>query len=186
VSAGKEAEIMTGDKLDYLTLATSSNDFLERVLREGIQPDAEKLAGWEFRGFNTLTLTTLLGFPKFKKGFYRDGADLRGYNVKIKPGGLADPWIDVVKNGKSVKHGFYDVYPVRAEERDNLYPNSLLLNYASRRNPAWDPSRVLRDYLVQPDPDNPDLYLGKAYLALGPRRIFVSFFVLERENESTL
>jgi len=170
----------------YLILASSDNQTLERYMQQGLQPDPEKLAGWEFKGFNSLDLTTILGFRKFKKGFYRDGDLLRGYNVKVRQNGLVDPWIDVTKKGKSIKHGWYDVYPVRAEEKDNLYPNALLLNYASKRNPLYDPSRVLRDYLVQPDPKNPDLYLGKAYLALGTKRIFVSYFILERENPSTL
>lgn len=177
---------MNNGKLTYLELASSDNRTLERYLLEGIQPDPEKLVGWEFRGFNSLDLTTVLGFRKFKKGFYRDGQLLQGYNVKVKQNGLVDPWIDVVKGGKSVKHGFYDVYPVRADEKDNLYANALLLNYASKKNPFYDPSRVLRDYLVQPDPQNQDLYLGKAFLALGSRRIFVSYFILGRENPSTL
>jgi len=38
----------------------------------------------------------------------------------------------------------------------------------------------LRDYVVQPDPADPDLLLGKAYLALGPFRVPSNFFVIER------
>ncbi|RME22335.1 MAG: hypothetical protein D6806_13115 [Deltaproteobacteria bacterium] len=176
---------MSGSKHDYLTLVSAGSDELEAVLRRGVHPDPEKLVGWEFRGYNTLDLTTILGFRKFKKGFYKEGERYFGYNVKIKPNGLLEPWIDVVKNGKPVRHGFFDVYPVRAAETDNLYPNALLLNYASDKNPLWDPSRVLRDYLVQVHGDNPDLYLGKAYVAVGPKRLFVSFFVLERHNEAS-
>jgi len=177
---------MEPKKLDYLQLATSGDDLLEEVLLAGTMPDTERLAGWEFRGFNSMDLTTVLGFRKFKKGFFEDGDNVHGYNVKIKQSGLIDPWEDVVKKGSSVKHGWYDVYPVRTDEVDNLYPNALLLNYASDRNPKADPSRFLRDYLVQVDPDDPDLYLGKAYVAVGSKRIFVSYFILGRENESTL
>ena len=173
---------MSAGRYDYLTLVSADNHELEQVLRRGVQPDPAKLAEWEFRGYNTLDLTALLGFRKFKKGFFREGERWFGYNVKIKPNGLADPWIDVVKNGKAVRHGFFDVYPVDSGGTDNLYPNAVLLNYASEKNPLWDPSRVLRDYLVQVEPENPDLYLGKAYVALGPKRVFVSFFVLERHN----
>jgi hypothetical protein len=39
---------------------------------------------------------------------------------------------------------------------------------------------VLRDYVVQPDPRNPDVLLGKAFLAIGPMRFYSNFFVLER------
>jgi hypothetical protein len=175
-------------KLDYFTLATSGNEFLEEVLKKGTAPDAKNLAGWEFKGFNTLDITRLVGIRKFKKGFYADGETVRGYNVKIKPAqsGLMEPWVDIEKNGQSVKHGWYDIYPVREWEKDNLYPNSLLLNYACEKNPKLDPSRFLRDYLVQVDPKNPDLLLGKAYVALGGKRVFMSFFILQRENRGTL
>jgi hypothetical protein len=37
----------------------------------------------------------------------------------------------------------------------------------------------LRDYLVRL---SDDLYLGKAYVALGPGRLPVSYFVLERHR----
>lgn len=178
----------SASKIDYFTLATSRNEELEQFMTSGVQPDAAKLAGWEFKGFNTFDLTRLAGIRKFKKGFYQDGGEVRGYNVKISPSrsGLMEPWVDVMKGDKSFKHGWYDVYPVRSAEKDNLYPNTLLLNYASDKNPKFDPSRFLRDYLVQVDPENPDLYLGKAYVALGDARIFVSYFILERENPSTL
>ena len=69
-------------------------------------------------------------------------------------------------------------------EKDNLYPNALLLNYGKGNNPPFDPSSFLRDYLVQVDPENDDLLLGKAFVALGPARLFVSYFVLERYNQS--
>jgi hypothetical protein len=178
-----------GRPYDYLDLAAARNDELEAVMNAGTLPDVRSLAGWEWKGFNTLDLTTVLGFRKFKKGFRADApppdarARIQGYNVKIRQNGLAGPWEDVVKNGRPVRHGFFDVYPVEAAERDNLYPNALLLNYACGRNPVYDPSVVLRDYLVQVSPDNPDLLLGKAYLALGPKRLFVSYFVLGRHNK---
>jgi hypothetical protein len=177
---------MTRGKLDFLMLASSDDTLLEEVMLSGTIPDTDKLTGWEFKGYNSMDLTDVLGFRKFKKGFYSDGDAVHGYNVKIKQSGLIDPWVDVLKKGASIKLGWYDVSPVRAEERDSLYPNALLLNYNAERNPRMDPSRFLRDYLVQVHPDNPDLLLGKAYLAVGPKRIFVSYFVLERENESTL
>ena len=82
-----------------------------------------------------------------------------------------------------MRHSYYRTYAVRGDEVDNLYPRALLLNYDCPRTPFWNPSSLLRDYLVQPYADNPDLLLGKAYgaLPLG-RRLFVSFFVLERSN----
>jgi hypothetical protein len=54
----------------------------------------------------------------------------------------------------------------------------LLLDYGLGGNGPFGPP--LRDYIVQVYPDNADLLLGKAYLALGPLRIPAGFFILER------
>lgn len=182
-----------GDRYDYVSLALATNVELEHVMRAGVQPDPASIAGWEFKGWNTLDLTSVLGFRKFKKGFYQmdpttDPAEgIQGYNVKPVQNGLGDPWFDIVKKGQSVKHGWYDCYPVRLHEVDNKYPNGLLINYNCGRNPTGDPTSFLRDYIVKPYADDEDLMLGKAFVALGSSlRLFVSYFVLERYNESTL
>jgi len=91
-----------------------------------------------------------------------------------------------MKGNDSFKHAWYDVGPVDLSAVDCKYPNALLLDYASQKNYLFEPSRRLRDYLVQVYPDNPDLLLGKAYVALGPVRLPMSFFVLERSNRSSL
>jgi hypothetical protein len=182
-----------GQRYDYVSLCMATPEMLEDVMRQGVTPTLEKLAGWEFRGYNTPEFAFLLGIKKFKKGFYKDAARatptrIQGYNVEIKqnPIGVGEPWIDVMKGNDSHKFGWYDVYPVDLAERDAKYPNAVLINYDSPKNFKLDPTRQLRDYLVQVYADNPDLYLGKAFVALGPVRIFVSFFVLERSNRSSL
>ncbi len=182
-----------GQRYDYVSLALADNAELEHVMRCGVRPDPALLMGWEFKGYNTFDLTQVLGIRKFKKGFYqRDPvADpqggIDGYNVQCVVNGLGEDWFDKIKNGESIKHGWYHCYPVSLSETDNRYPNGLLINYDCDLNPMLDPSRKLRDYLVQPYADNPDLMLGKAYVAVvGPLRLFVSYFVLERYNESTL
>ena len=179
-----------GDRYDYISLCLATSDMLEDVMRKGVQPDLEKLAGWEFRGCNTPEYAVVLGIKKFKKGFYRDGSTgpgrIQGYNVTIKQNPLGDPWIDVLKGNDSHKFGWYNVYPVDMSEIDCKYPNAALINYASDKNFKLDPTRTLRDYLVQVYPDNPDLYLGKAFLAFGPVRVFMSWFILERSNRSSL
>jgi hypothetical protein len=79
------------------------------------------------------------------------------------------------------RFGFFIVSRVDPAGTENLYPKAALLNYgSSARNFVLRPERVLRDYLIQPDPSNPDLMLGKAYLALAGCRIASNFFVLER------
>ncbi len=178
-----------GRRYTYLDLAMAPDEVLERILRAGRSPDVRSLAGWEFKGYNSLDLTAILGFRKFKKGFYSTtppshaAERIRGYNVKVRQNGIAEPWEAVMSGGHPVRHGFYDVYPVDPGEKDNLYSNALLINYDCGRNPAYDPSRFLRDYLVQVYPDNPDLLLGKAFVAFGPWRPAVSYFILERHNQ---
>ena len=173
-------------KLTYIDLAMAPNDVLERYMKSGQAPDVRKLVGWQFRGYNTLDLTTVLGFRKFKKGFFSEEepaharSQIWGYNVDVQQNGLGEPWIPKDK----APYGFYQVYPVDPGEKDNLYPNALLLHYGKGNNPAMDPSAFLRDYLVQVDPENDDLLLGKAFVALGPVRLFVSYFILERYNQS--
>ncbi len=165
----------------YRELASLSNAALEEKFRAGVAPSAADLTGFEFRGFNTPFFARLLGIQKFIKGFFLDGESVQGYNIPVKQNGMDGPWLHKPSADKPKRFGFYDVYAVRKEERDNLYPNALLLNYgASTRNPFYRVERVLRDYVVQPDPENPNLLIGKAYLALGPIRIPSNFFILER------
>lgn len=167
--------------MDYRTLCHSSNADLEAVFRAGKQPDPAALAGYEFRGFNTPFFARLIGIQKFVKGFFQAGDAVEGYNIPVRQNGFENPWLHKPSADAPKRFGYYNVYPVRKDERDNLYPNALLLNYgASCRNAFYRVERVLRDYVVQPDPAQPDLYLGKAYLAFGPVRIPSNFFVLER------
>jgi hypothetical protein len=166
----------------YRKLALSNNRDLEQIFRQAKQPVADQLAGYEFRGYNTPFFAKVLGIQKFIKGFFSESpGKIEGYNIPVRQNGLANPWLHLPNAEAPKRFGFYHVYPVRGEERDNLYPNALLLNYgASARNPFYRVERVLRDYIVQPDPANPDILVGKAYLAFGPLRIPSNFFILER------
>jgi hypothetical protein len=186
-----EARQPNGERYDYNALCLATDAHLEDVIRKGVVPEMAGLVGWEFKGYNVLEIASLAGIRKFKKGFYledpeRDPAlGICGYNVQIHPNTLGEPWIDKTKRGEPIRHGWFDVYPVSLSEIDNKYPNALLLNYGSSpKNFALDPSRFLRDYLVQVYPDNPDLLLGKATAAVGPVRAVLNFFVLERHNEA--
>jgi hypothetical protein len=163
---------------------------LEYVLRAGATPALAGLVGYEFKGYNLPFVTQILGFRKFKKGFFLDSGqssekgEISGYNVVVEQNRLQDPWIAKPSDANPKRHGFYRVYRVRESEVDDLYPNALLLNYGLGGNPRWNPAGLLRDYLVQVDPENPDLLLGKAYFAIGSQRAFPSFFVLERFNKT--
>lgn len=154
---------------------------LERVFQRGVMPSLDALAGWEFRGINHLPLNALpiarlVGIKKFVKGFYRaEDGTVMGYNSPVHNNVLDGRW-----HVAAHRFGFYTVAPVDPTARDNAYLHAVLLDYGQGDNPAHAPARVLRDYVVQVDRSNPDLYLGKAYVALGPLRVATSFFILER------
>jgi len=150
---------------------------LGALMAAGRAPSADSLAGWEFRGWNHPPVLALLGIRKFVKGFFlADG--LEGYNRPPRQNAFTEEWLDA-----GTPFGFYRVGAPAAP--DLRHPESLLLNYGtSPRNAFWKPERVLRDYLVQPDPAEPDVFLGLATLALGPARPATNYFLLERLGRS--
>jgi len=168
-------------------LARLSGRDLEVAFQRGVTPDLSLLVGWEFRGINTPRWARAAGIQKFTKGFFTDpgrteGGAIYGYNCPIVQNGLDAPWIAKPDDAAPKRFGFYRVGPVDPTSRDNAYLHAVLLDYGRGGNSALDPTRGLRDYLVQVSADDPDLYLGKAYYALGPARVATSFFVLERHR----
>lgn len=176
----------------YLTfprLARLSSSELESLLLRSITPDPARLLGWEFRGFSHNPITLLARARRFRKAFLPDPAYpsepsfLLGYNVAVHPGLITDPYTAAPSEGHPFHHSFYHVRPCPIAPLDHLYPHALFLNYFTPpQNPSLQPTRLLRSYLAQPDPQNPDLLLGKAYLALHDLRLPAGFFVLERYN----
>src|SRR5579872_1420100 len=133
---------------------------LERLLRYGEPPDFAALDGFLFRGANVTVPGSVL-FPRFVKGF---SAPLAGYNLRAKRGAPGEPW-ELADGARPF--GFYECRRVRAGDGRALHPGSLLLDYGRRARANWlGPTALLRDFLVQVEPLNADLYLGKAYLAL--------------------
>jgi len=156
---------------------------LEEVLCSGTLPDLDTLASWEFRGLNQPKWAKLAGIKKFMKGFFWEDGTLYGYNCVTEQNSLVEPWIGKPDDESPKRFGFYEVTPVDSSAKDNTYPNAVLLDYGRGGNKSYDPSRGLRDYVVQVDQDNPDLYLGKAYYALGALRVATNFFILERHRK---
>jgi hypothetical protein len=164
---------------------------LDDVFMNGTTPDPEALVGWEFRGINRMPLNGVpwavaAGIKKFVKGFYRgnDGR-LMGYNVPVVCNALDGRW-NYLPSNEAPKHwGFFEVTPVDATARDNKFLHAVLLDYGKGGNAIYDVMRGLRDYLVQVDPRNPDLYLGRAYYAVGPARLGkLNYFILERHRRA--
>jgi len=166
----------------YLELERMPDKALERIFLRGVTPSWALLEGWVFRGTNTPAWTRLVGIKKFMKGFWRKGGEPCGYNIPVVQSGLTEPWEATPSNEAPKRFGFYAVEEVDPEARDNAYLHAMLLNYGHGGNFPLDPTGCLRDYLVQVDSSNPDLFLGKALLALGPLRVASNFFILERDR----
>ncbi len=162
-----------------------SNGQREALMMNGVAPRFEDLVGAEFAGANTLPIVRLLGIRKFSKGFYEGPARsakgpepfVQGYNIPVVNDADDAPHRLQPSPERPKRFGFFRVHRVVGGARDARYPNALLLDYSLGGNGLFGPP--LRDYLVQPYADDPDLLLGKAYLALGVR-IPLSFFVLKR------
>jgi hypothetical protein len=162
---------------------------LEATFRRGSMPNLDAMVGWEFRGINRLPLDALpvaelVGIKKFMKGFFRgDDGRVMGYNCPVVQNVLDGRWHTKPSDTAPKRFGFYEVSPVDPTARDNEYLHAVLLDYGKGGNKAYDPTAGLRDYLIQVDPENPDLFLGKAYYAVGPARIGgLNYFILERHR----
>lgn len=171
--------------LTYRDLCTSSKADLEKYMKEAKGPSLDSISGFEFRGWNVLApherlVMAVLGNLRFIKCFFpsKDGGPMQGYNLRVKNGSLDDPWSTVPSEEKPARQGVYRVYASRNREGTNLYPNAVFLDYAQPENGLFS-GKTIDDYVVQPDPSNPDLLLGKAYTHLGVMTP-ATFFVLER------
>ncbi len=177
---------MTALKTLYRRLCLAPSAELEGRLASGALPDAEGLCGWEFYGYNTGAMAGPLGIRKFKKAFYRrpqGRTPVGGYNCKVRPTPLEGPWENGGPGG--AYQGYYDVKPAAAGERVARHPNALYLDYGADPSNSLFAGSFLRDFLVQPDPAEPEVLLGKAYAKVGPLVLPVSFFVLQRAHLST-
>ena len=161
----------------------SSREIYQVFLR-GQHPDVDTLVDWEFRGTNHPDSFKLIGIKKFMKGFFRKDDQVYGYNAPVVQNGIHAPWIAKPRDDAPKRFGFYKVTDVDPTSRDNAYLHAVLLDYGRGGNPIWDPSSFIRDYLVRVDPDNDDLFLGKALLALGPARVATNYFILERHRRA--
>lgn len=171
---------------EYLALGRYGNDELERVFLRGDTPDRGALAGWEYRGRNVAFWAERSPILKFVKGFYRAGdGRVFGYNIPVAQDGLEARWTEKPSDDDPKRFGFYEVVSVDPATRDNEYLHAILLDYGRGKNPLWDPSRGLRDYVVRIHAGSDELLLGKAYYALGPARVATNFFLLERHRATT-
>lgn len=181
-----------GSRYRFLDLVDADRATHVAVMRAGVAPRFEDLAGWEFAGANVNAASELIGVRKFKKGFYEGGAPrvaagptpfLQGYNVVCFQDGLYMAHRAKPSEEHPKRFGYYRVHAVVPGAPDSLYENALLLDYGLGANGVSE-ATLLRDYLVQVYPDDRDLLLGHAFYALPfGLRLSLGIFVLSRVNQ---
>ena len=178
----------------FESIAKADKKTLEEVLKNGTMPDLESMAGWEFDGYNLTFIATVLGIKKFRKGFYKElekntceGCSCeteayKGYNVKMEQNKFEEPW--KYKNGKPQRFGWFNIIRhYKFHKALALYTNAALLHYGlDKRNTMFE-GKMLRDFLVQVNDNDKDLYLGKAYNAVGKNLVMPSYFVIKRAEK---
>jgi hypothetical protein len=177
-------EVPTDSRAIFEELCRSSETRLREVFRNGVRPDPASLDGHAFCGFNVTPVAKVLGFQKFVKCFFTvQGSEfLEGCNLWVRPSSPRGEWVLAPKR----PHGFYVVFTEWNESWGPSQKNALRIDYAaSSRNHRLNPERMIIDYLVQPDPADPDCFLGKAFLGTNRLNVFSNYFVLLRHQRSS-
>jgi hypothetical protein len=172
---------MTQASERYLELAGGPKSGLAQLFQVGEPPSVDALVGYEFRGFNQPWFMALLGIRKFIKAFFAADGVPFGCNTPVAGNALERDWVAKPDDANPKRFGFfgagYTAPPPRSARGD-----ALLLDYGRGHNRWYQPTRLLRDYLVRVEPGSDDLLLGRAYAAIGPFRIALSYFLLERHR----
>jgi hypothetical protein len=159
-------------------LATMSNRELRRIHGASSPPLLQELAGKEYRGYNRPVWFSALGARKFVKGFFVPTGQetpaverIAGFNVRTLQNGLHRTW-QLRDESRPRRFGFFIARPVAG---------GVLLDYAkSKQNARISPLRLIRDLVVEVEPGNVNLLLGKAMVAMAPGRwIFSNYFILQ-------
>lgn len=165
----------------YLELARTSKRGLDAVFAAGTAPDVAMLSGYEFRGYNQPQAAALLGIRKFIKAFYVDASGRSfGCNTRVTQNGLNSEWLARPSAEHPKRYAFFQVEAASPDGDNDLQRKAALLDYSRGDNPAYDVSRILRDYLVRVHPDTDDLLLGKAFFVVAQKALASSYFVIER------
>jgi hypothetical protein len=172
---------MPGVSTAYQELATVPKPGLAAVFAAGTPPEVAALTGYEYRGFNQPKATALLGIRTFIKAFYLDRSGRPfGCNTPVARNALDGEWIAKPAPDRPRRYAFFLVEPPDPDASDPERRTAALLDYGRGGNPAHDPSRVLRDYVVRVEPGSDDLLLGKAYVTIAGTRIAHTYFLIER------
>lgn len=176
-----------GHKYTFEELAKLKTKQMDALMLTGGTPTMEEVLGYEYRGYNMNASTVILGTRKFKKGFFGDANKDHawGYNVLVKQNKMSEPWLAKPNEQNPDRKYFFKLLPA-GNGYDARYDHSLFVDYAkSGEYFILHPTRYTVDYLVYPDPENHDLMLGKSDAVIGPIRLPLGYFILERYNKST-
>jgi hypothetical protein len=175
---------MPGDRAPRVSeafrrLARCPRPELERLFAGGDALPPAALAGTRYLGYNCPAWAEVLRIRTFLKGFDAVGDTVLGHNSPVRQNGLDGDWRPLPSAAAPKRFGFFLVEPVEAVPGSGHRPG-LLFDYGVPQNPRLGVTRTIRDYVVALEAGSADLLLGKAYLAIGGRRVPVSFFLLER------
>ncbi len=167
------------------SLAQADRAELEQVLLTGTAPDLEQLEGWIYCGWNHEWVGRLSG-EKFKKGFRKKDGRPFGYNEIVRQDrqGHRGEWKVKMKGGRPRQVGYFSVSLVADEPPQRLdrpYRHLGHFNYDVGMNTWLNlPFRVIRDFVVLPNPGDHSLMLCKAYFQLGFPwlNVFYCYFLL--------
>lgn len=158
-------------------LLTASRAELAGAMARGHAFDPAELDGVVYRGISLGLPAWIerLTWKKFAKAFRRDrDGRLFGWNHRIVQDGLDRPWRPMLKRGRPVTFGRFEVV---TDARGGV-----VLDYRG----AELALRTLRDPLVALRAGETELLLGRSLLALGGATVGTpSYFVLERDEALT-
>ena len=152
-----------------------------RMMKSGqrLQPD-ELLGSW--RGVNKGIATWAID-DQFVKHFRREGGQVYGGNISVHQ----------VPNDQLAQSGWRPIndqsfgsqkreldFLVQTPKRKRARKKGVVLNYRKGGNRMMDPTKLILDELVRLDENH---LLGRATVRLGPIKIPVAYFVLERTAE---
>lgn len=192
-SRGPSDEVMRSAKdqagsWTFDSLAPVDRPILEAVMLSSPAPDFTETEGYIYCGWNHEWVSVLSG-RKFKKGFRRrdDHDGWFGYNhvVVQDDKGYEGEWeLRLGDDGRPKPLGFFRVGQTGDEPPQRLYKPYLHTGHFNYNVPVntWlnFPFRVIRDFVVLPNPGDHELMLCKAYFQLGFRwlNLFYCYFLL--------
>ena len=158
-----------------------------RAMLAGKGPAMDSIAGWEFRAWCAPPSLPSVVLGKHRKGFYalgRGGGALGGYVIPCRGGGgPGGRWIDRLRGPGAARLAWFLAGPAGG----GRYPGAVLLDYGrAGKVPGWSPLAGLREYLVQPWDDDPDVLVSAIEFRAGSQARHLGTCVLVRDRQGTV